>query len=338
MTCLGDIGERSLIADVIRPIFNPGRSPRGVWDDCAVISIPTGYEALASTDRVPADLTAFRLGILNYRGLGDYLGRLNLSDIAANGGRPVGLLFNAGVPASIQVSDFAEICAGLHDVATRCGCAVVGGDISISNELSLSATALGVVPTETSLLRGGAKPGDAVIGTRPIGLTPAAFATVASEKPALELDRRSAELLLRQFTAMQPLLELGAILRDHGATSLTDNTDGFAQSAHQLSESSRVAFVIDDGFLNLHPLVEAVAAASGAHSLDFALGPGADFSLIGTIDPAALAALPAEVMRVGTVESGTGVWLLEGGRRRPVAPNGWNYFDPNREGPAVMAA
>lgn len=338
MTLLSDIGERSLIADVVRPIFNPSGLPSGVGDDCAAISVPAGHEILASTDRVPSDLTAFRLGLIGYRGLGDYLVRLNLSDIAASGGRPVGLLFNAAVPSSMRVSDFAEICTGLKEAAARSGCPVAGGDVSISNDLSLAATALGIAPIGASVLRNGAMPGDAVVATRPIGLTPAAFATVASEKPALALDRESTQLLLRQYTAMEPLVELGAILRDRGATSLTDNTDGFGQSAHHLAEASGVAFVLDAGLIDLHPLVEAVAAAVGENALDFALGAGADFSLIGTIDRAALPALPAEIVCVGTVEAGKGVWLCEQGRRRPVEASGWNYFDAGREGFAGAAA
>jgi thiamine-monophosphate kinase len=331
VSSLSDIGERALIAEVVRPIFNPDGVPVGVGDDCAALAVPAGSEVLASTDRVPADLTAFRLGILDYRGLGDYLGRLNLSDIAASGGRPLGLLFNAGVPGSMQVSDFAEVCAGLQAAAERSGCWVVGGDVSVSEELSLSATVLGVAPVGQCLLRGGAVPGDAIFATRSVGLTPAAFATVASECPMLELDGQSEDLLLAQFTAMEPLLELGEALRCHGATSLTDNTDGFAQSLHHLAEASEAAFVVETSRLQLHPVVRLVAEAVEARAAEFALGPGADFSLVGTIDPAALPSLPAEVMRVGTVEEGAGVWLSEGGSRRSVAPSGWNYFQGEPE-------
>lgn len=327
MTSLEHIGERALIAEIVRPLFNPGGATAGVGDDCASFPVPTGGEVLASTDRVPADLIAFRRGILDYRGLGDYLGRLNLSDIAASGGRPLGLLFNAGVPASMQVSDFGEICAGLQASAERAGCAVAGGDISVSEELSLSATAIGVTSTGESLLRGGARPGDAIFATRSVGLTPAAFATVASECPLVGLDRKSEELLLRQFTEMEPMLELGEILRQHRATSLTDNTDGFAQSLHHLADASEAAFVVEADLLQLHPVVRLVAEAAGVDSAEFALGPGADFSLVGTIDPTALPALPAEVFRVGTVGDGGGVWLLEGASRRTVAANGWNYFE-----------
>src|SRR5687768_13186129 len=109
LSTVGDIGEKALIRNFIRPYFNKTDDPSGVGDDCGMATF--GDEVgLFSTDRIPSDLTGFRLGILDFRGLGDYLARLNLSDIAACGGRPVGLLLNLGLPNAITIQDVEALC------------------------------------------------------------------------------------------------------------------------------------------------------------------------------------------------------------------------------------
>src|SRR2546429_2979823 len=90
---ISDIGEKKLIHDFIKPFFNADNEPYGVGDDCAMVRV--GDEVvLFSTDRVPADLTAFRLGILDYGGLCGYFARFNTIDNAACGGCSVGVGFS----------------------------------------------------------------------------------------------------------------------------------------------------------------------------------------------------------------------------------------------------
>src|SRR4051812_32258242 len=103
---ISDIGEKRLIQEFIRPLFNSADRVEGVGDDCAMLSAPEGQLWLFSTDRVPADLIAFRLGVLDHCGLGRYLARLNISDIAACGGTPVALLLNLGLPDDFPYEDF----------------------------------------------------------------------------------------------------------------------------------------------------------------------------------------------------------------------------------------
>lgn len=339
MTRLFEVGEKRLISEVVAPLFNSSRDPRGVGDDCAVIEVPPGHDLVTSTDRVPADLTAFRAGVLDYRGLGDYLGRLNLSDLAACGAEPLGLLFNAGLPSSMSCRAFEDVCFGLRDAAARAGCGVVGGDISLSGELSLSATSFGAVRKARSIHRSGARVGDSVIATRPLGLTPAAFATVVSDDPVLPLSEPDEALLRLQFTGLEPMLYTGAALSSAGATSLMDNTDGLGQTLHELALASGKSFVLDQSLLRPPELVRRVAAAAGVDVVQFALGAGADFSLVGTIPSGCLAKLPPEVFSIGHVEEGAGVWLARGPRREPLEAQGWNYFTPavTRERAATAA-
>lgn len=329
---LSEVGEKAFIRNFIKPFFNLDDDPAGVGDDCAMV--PFGSEAaLLSTDRVPSDLTAFRLGILDYRGLGDYLARLNLSDIAACGGYPIGLLLNLGLPPDVEHDDVQSLCRGFEACATRHKASVLGGDITSACELSISATSIGKAPPGQVLTRREARPGDSVFLSRPLGLTPAAFQVFLSGH-----ERKFSESVLtvlrRQFTHMEPMLSLGQALGKSGLCgACMDNTDGIGQSLSELSESSKVAFVVRKSALRIPELVETVGRATGVDPLNLVFNGGADFSLVGTLSgewscKRASAELGHPLEIIGRVEAGTGLWL-EDGERKPLSFRGWNYFQGN---------
>ena len=326
---LSAIGEKALIRDFIKPFFNGVDDPAGVGDDCAMVTF--GDEvALFSTDRVPSDLTAFRLGILDYRGLGEYLARLNLSDIAACGGRPIGLLLNLGLPNDTAYENMLALCHGFGGCADRHGATVLGGDITSACELSISATSIGKAPRGRVLSRRGSIPGDSIFISRPLGLSPAAF-HVFLGKLESRLSTDSLALLRRQFTDLEPMLFLGQALGASGQCgSCMDNTDGIGQSLTELSEASKCAFVVHGSALQIPPVVESVSQIIGVRPFEFVFNGGADFSLVGTIrgqwsSERAKTHFGHPLEIIGHVESGQGVWL-DDGQRIPLAFDGWNYF------------
>lgn len=330
MTGIWELGEKRLIAEIIRPLFNPSDSPSGPGDDCADFPVPPHCDIVVSTDRVPADLIAFRLGILDYRGLGDYLARLNLSDVAAAGGRPLGLLLNAGLPSDFELSAFEALCRGFGDAAGRANCKVLGGDLSASQEISLSATSIGYVPSGQALRRNGAAPGDRVVVNRPLGLTPAAFVAFLEEPQGLHLSAADRDTLARQFTSLEPCLDLGQRLLESGdCTACMDNTDGIGQSCSELAAASGVAIVLDAERLEIPDIVARAAASTGRSATELALSAGADFSLVTCVrerDGGVANGLESNLLRIGQVEAGAGLWLESAEGRHQVAPAGWDYF------------
>lgn len=286
---------------------------------------------LFSTDRVPADLTAFRLGILDHCGLGDYLARLNLSDVAACGGRPVALLLNLGLPANLAYEDAQAICQGFQRQASKANCRVLGGDMTTAVELSISATSVGVAKHNEVLTRRGAKAGDSIFLTRPAGLTPAAFEYFLGNHK-LALSESDVTQLQQQFTAMTPMIELGRKLATSGScTSCMDNTDGIGQSVTELSEASGVSFVIEETQIMIPELVLRVATQTKRNPLQFLFNGGADFSLIGTLQgkwtpDLAKSQFGDSLEIIGYVESGTGVKIIKNGVAEDLCFRGWNYF------------
>jgi len=324
---LTSVGEKRIIAEFIKPYFNASDNAFGVGDDCAMFRIGDDV-VLFSTDRVPADLTAFRLGFLSYRGMGDYLARLNLSDIAACGGHPIGLLLNLGLPGSLSYSAIREICRGFRSCARRHSVEVLGGDITQASELSISATSIGRTKRREVLMRRGARAGDSIFVSRPLGMTPSAFSVFSGR---FRLGRTERARLVRQFTHMEPMVSLGrALVRSHMCSSCMDNTDGIGQSLRELSELSRVAFVVDPRKLVTPKLVAKVAKLTGHSEMELMFGAGADFSLVGTLrgewtSERATRRLRHPVEIIGRIEGGKGVWL-DSVKRTELRFAGWNYF------------
>jgi thiamine-monophosphate kinase len=331
---LQDFGEKAVIAELLRPLFNANNDPNGVGDDCAALAIPAGALALFSTDRVPADLFSFRAGILDYFGLGRYLAVLNISDIAACGGKPLGLLLNFGLPAGLEIEQLLSICKGALSIVEACNAKVLGGDLSASCELSLSATAIGYVDSKQILRRSGACDGDSVFISRDLGITPIALRYCQNPRAFEGYAPHDISALQHQFTSLGPMLDLAAKLSASGeCTSAMDNTDGVWQSLHELATESRVQAVVDSESLAIPRLVKKYADENGEDPIQLAFSAGADFSLVGTLKGSWTSAQATEmfgenVCIIGTCRAAdkASVILKTGKTFSELRDPGWNYF------------
>jgi thiamine-monophosphate kinase len=325
---ISEVGEKRLIAEVVRPLFDGDQPVAMLGNDCAEITVPAGHRLLISTDRIPADLIAFKLGILDHFSLGRYLVYLNVSDVLAGGGLPSGLLLTMGLPGSLRVDSFEEICRGAKTAALEYDCRIVGGDISGSSELSLAATAFGFVPEGQALNRWGARVGDLVFVSKELGLTPAAFALFLHN---LDVGNDVRDRLERHLSCTRPSLKISRNLALSGfCTSCMDNTDGVAQCLSELAEESGVEIVVEAGRLTLPGEVFSVASLLRIDPLNLAFGPGHDLGLVGTIDPIAFSGFSSfagGISVIGRVLEGNGVSLeAEDGVRSPFNVAGWDYF------------
>jgi thiamine-monophosphate kinase len=328
---LRDIGEKALIADIIRPLFNPDGLSTGVGDDCALIEVSGDLCVCVSTDRVPADLRSFKLGLINFRQLGQYLAVLNISDIAAAGGRPVALLLNLAFPPDFSVDDFQSLLGGAKDAADRYGVLISGGDLSDSTEMNLVATSIGLVNRRQALLRSGAKPGDRVFCTDYIGISAAAFAHYLrpSGTNPLTLSAEQELILTKHFRDPVPQVDLGQRLAASGCcTSAMDVTDGIAQSFSEIAAASSAGIVLDADSLPVHDVCQLVASHYKLDPIELVLGAAADFQIVGTLNPSrpAFDDLARHLRIIGEVIDGEGVFLRSSGTLTKLAPRGWNYY------------
>ena len=324
---IGDFGEKRLLQEVILPMVNPNKSDRLAGDDCGIVDVPAGNIICASTDRVPWDLTAYHLKVMSEYDLGHYLATLNISDIAAMGAKPAGLLLNIALPSNFRVDDLIQIIEGAVTAATTYDCPILGGDLSDSYEPSICATSIGYAKIGQCLFRRGALPGDCIFMSSPFGLSATAFRYFREAKPrGMTLANGAEDTLKTALTRPIPQIRTGQELaRYKGRVTAMDNTDGLSQSLAELAAVNGMHYQIDADLLTINQLTIQVAEFLGEEPVNLGMGPGADMNLVGTIDDAT-AARDQQVVRIGTVREGIGVSITIAGTSCPLEPNGWNYF------------
>jgi thiamine-monophosphate kinase len=276
MTQLSQIGELGLLAELERR-----RLITAVEHDAAQIgAVPTG-ETLVATQDALVENVHFRLDWIDWRALGFRAAAVNLSDLAASGATPVGLLVTLAVPETTLTADVIAFYEGIAEA----GVPVLGGDTTSSEQVVISVTALGHSVRVPG--RAGARPGDLLVVTGPLGAAGAAFRNQQHAPPPLRLEEG------RSLAAT--------------AHALLDLSDGIGVDAGHIARRSGVRCVVD---------LDAVPLADGATLAD--LGFGEDFELLAAVADAQ--GFPV----VGRVEAGDGVVTLRD--NQPYELHGWEHF------------
>ncbi len=321
---VGEVGELRLISEYVKPRFPAPPGAVGIGDDAAMVPVEDGRLLVASTDRVPADFLAFKLGAIGYRQLGRYLVALNVSDIAASGAEPLGMLLSLSLPNDFPLEQLEELLDGVAMGAEQCRCPLLGGDTSDGFEIGLVAAALGHVERGSELRRNGAKPGDRVVVSKLPG-SGAAILSLLLDEELRERHRDWRERVAEHIDSLKPELSLSRKLaEERSATSCIDNTDGLAVSLDHLATASGVGIELDREAA-LHPIAKRIFMDEPDPWLR-ALGPGVDLGLVATIESGA-GGVSEDVHTIGVVTNGKGVsYVASDGSRVAVDPHGWEYF------------
>jgi thiamine-monophosphate kinase len=268
---LAEAGEAGLLAELERRGL-----ARGIEHDAAQL----GDGVVVTQDALVEDVH-FRLEWIGWRDLGWRAAAVNLSDLAASGAEPEGLIVTLAAPGSTRMEDVLELYEGIAET----GVPVLGGDTTEADRLVLGVTAVG--RSERVPGRAGARPGDLLVVTGPLGAAGAAFRRQTFVRPPLRL-AEGKELAAR-------------------AHAMLDISDGLAVDAGHLAARSGCRVVID---------VDAVPLARHAGVED--LGFGEDYELLAAVVDAGGFAV------IGRCEEGEGVELMREGR--PVELGGWQHF------------
>jgi thiamine-monophosphate kinase len=233
---LSEVGELGLLAELERRGL-----AHGIEHDAAQV------DGLVVTQDALVEGVHFRLDWISWRDLGFRSAAVNLSDLAASGAEPLGLVLTLAAPGSTRVDDVLDLYEGIAET----GVPVVGGDTTRAELVMLSVTALG--RSERVPGRTGARPGDLVVVTGQLGAAGAAFRRQELPRPPLRLEE-------------------GRRLGAH-AHALLDVSDGLERDAGHLARRSGVRVVID---------LERVPLAPGAEVAD--LGFGEDYELLAAVE------------------------------------------------------
>lgn len=322
----GAATERRLI-EIIRRAARRAPTVRvGIGDDCAVLEPTAGSLLLATTDLLIEDVH-FRRRWATPTDIGWKSLAVNVSDIAAMGGRPRWGLIALACPESVTVNEAEAFYAGVQALATEHDVAIVGGDTAASPRgWIINVTLLGEA-VRAPLLRSTARVGDVIAVTGSLGRSAAGLALLEAEPaPAgvgsdVRADVTSAHLRPRPRTPEGLWLSEAG-----GVTSMIDLSDGLATDLGHLCEESGTGARVDLGRVPMEPSVYAVAKALDRDALAWATGGGEDYELLVTVSPDAFDRLATGLARA------TGTKLTAVGRMSGAA-EGIEYRDA--EGHAV---
>jgi thiamine-monophosphate kinase len=291
-------GEFAAIARISR-VLPP--APRGeVWigDDAAVLEVPSSGPLLFATDAVVegvhADLSLVSLADFGWKAV-----TVNVSDIAAMGGRPVACVVSVAGPAG---TDLDRLYEGIASAAQRWQCPVVGGDLSSSPALVVTAAILGDGHGNPGpVQRRGARVDDEVWVTGPLGRSAAGLRLLRAD-PAADTDAAGA------YRRPMARAEAGRLARQLGATAMIDVSDGLTADLGHILDASGVGASLDE-----------IPVASEA-TLEDALSGGEDYELVFTAPPRA--ATGHGFIRIGVCTAHAGQMTLGG---QPLGRGGWQH-------------
>lgn len=335
---------------------DPNRAPArirpptvGPGDDAAVLAAPDGRPLLLTVDAAE-DGVHFDRGLHSPEDIGRRAVAAAASDLAAMGGRPLAFLVSLTAPAGDPEEDAAalRVSRAASRRASEIGAPVVGGNLTAGARLALHVSVLGAMaPGAAPLLRSGARPGDSVFVSGPLGGAALGLEVLRREALRREALRRRGEgaagrsaddeAALRKHLDPEPRLALGeALAASGGASAAMDLSDGLALDLHRLAEASRAGVLLDAERLPVARSRARPGAAAPDRVFDAALFGGEDYELLFTgEDEAALRQAAAKAgepppIRIGEVVApGLGVRIrAAGGEPAPLPRRGWDSLAP----------
>jgi len=278
-----------LIARHFRPLAtHPGAL--GLVDDAAVVAVPRGHELVLKTDGVIAGVHFFPDD--PPEAVAKKALRINLSDLAGKGARPLGFLLSIALTREVVDGWLEKFTAALGADAKKFGCPLLGGDTDRTpGRVTVTIAALGTVPRGTMVRRGGARAGDHVVVTGTIG--DAALGVILRRDPAAAkrwgLDRRLSEHLERRYLVPEPRNALAEALR-RAANGGMDISDGLAGDLAKMCRASRVDAAIEVARVPLSRAARAALAAEPA-LIETILTGGDDYEVLASVPARKLAGL-----------------------------------------------
>lgn len=272
----------------------------GIGDDAAIFSA-TGSRLVATVDTAVEGIH-FRRNWSSPFQIGAKLTTASLADVFAMGGEPKYLLVAAAIPESDNKEIIEELAKGIRSVADRFQVSVIGGDLSKSEKLLLSITALGEID-RTPLTRSGAKVGQIVYVSALPGLSAAGLATLSRnlDRPKFVIDAH----LNPKLTRPERLMGV--------ASAMSDISDGLSIDALHIAQESKVAIHFSKDLISKagdFSYLSEIADEFNEDVFNWILNGGEDHFFIATVDSSITD--DALGFPIGRVEVGDGRVFLDG--------------------------
>lgn len=319
--------EDRLIARFFRPLAtHPGAL--NLSDDAAFLTPPTGCDLVLKTDAIVSGVHFFPDDAPHT--VASKALRVNLSDLAAKGARPLGFLLSLALPRNIGEAWLEGFANGLRGDSVLFACPLFGGDTDRTpGPITISIAMIGSVPEGTMVRRAGAKPGDRVFVSGTIG--DAALGVILRKGKDWKLSEPQRQHLLARYLLPQPRNTLAEAVRTHASAGM-DISDGLAGDFAKLCRVSGVAADVEVARVPFSDAAKAVMAQE-LEARESTLTGGDDYEIICTV-PAAKAgsflaaakAVNMAVTDIGEVKAGEGVRFLADGRALTFKRTSFSHF------------
>ena len=305
--------EDRLIARFFAPLAtHPGAL--GLSDDAAFVTPPPGCDLVLKTDAIIGGVHFFAddaADLVARKAL-----RVNLSDLAAKGAKPLGFLLSLALPKDTGEDWLTAFAQGLRADAELYGCPLFGGDTDRTpGPITVSIAMFGSVPDGSMVRRAGARPGDRIFVSGTIG--DAALGLALRRGANWRLSAAQRDHLAARYLLPQPRNALAEAVRLHASAAM-DVSDGLAGDLAKLARVSGVAARVEAAQVPLSDAARAVLAAEPG-LIETALSGGDDYEIVCTVPPGqveafrtAAKAATVTVTDIGEISPGAGTSFLGG--------------------------
>jgi thiamine-monophosphate kinase len=290
------LGEFGLIRRITTTLKQGTESLVGPGDDAAVVATPDG-RVVASTDLL-LENRHFRRDWSTANDVGRKAAARNFADIVAMGAQPTSLLVGLATPGSLELSWVDGLVAGFGEECAQVGASVVGGDVSESEHIVVSVTALGDLQGREPVLLSGARPGEVIAVCGRLGWAAAGYSV-------LSRGFRSPVQVVNAHRRPEPPYAEGPRAASSGASSMTDVSDGLVADLGHIAAASGVRMDLRGESLAPSAKLRDVASALNVDPMTWVLTGGDDYALVATFPN--LASLPSGWTAIGLVREGEGV-------------------------------
>lgn len=303
--------------NLIRQFFSRAAQQKNtrlsVGDDCALLSIPEGYELAITTDTMVENVHFF--SDVRPEQLGHKLLAVNLSDLASMGAEPVAITLALTMPKvdSVWLEAFAK---GLFALADKYQLDLIGGDTT-SGPLTLTVQAMGLVPESRALKRSAAKVGDLIYVTGYFGDAGLGL------KIKQGYSGQSTDQVLQRFNMPEPRINEGLAIRSL-ANACIDISDGLAADLGHILSTSGVGARLDYEYLPLS--VAVIEYIQQTDDWRMPLVAGDDYELCFTIAPEHARQLSIDCTCIGVIEEERGLRLRRNGISTIFNNSGFEHF------------
>lgn len=316
---LSQLGEFGLIEE-IKSRFATPEEVTGIGDDCAILPQHLGRESLVSTDML-IEGTHFLMEDITPYQLGWKSAAVNISDIAAMGGRPVATFLALALPSFLNSDWVEEFLRGYGEISDKYNCPLLGGDTTSSpDRISICVTIIGETPKDKARKRDKAEEGDLICVTGTLGDSAAGLKIILDN---MERDELAQKLIKKHYLPQPRVIEGMDLASSHGIHAMMDISDGIGSDLRHILKASCKGAVIDTTRIPVSAEIKTICQRNGWDVLDFAVNGGEDYELMFTVTPDAEKNLNVKHWVIGQISKETDGIIWMGSEKQF---NGYNHF------------